>query len=108
MPLRPAVPDDNRSIYQVFEQVLKIYCQNRPGKEWVKAGLYEILNESDRATTVTIENWDDTIVPGMKLSMSIVLKQQQKSSDLAEEDCPSCGARFKGYEKFKLKRVRWY
>jgi hypothetical protein len=75
----------------------------------VKAGLYEIINEENNTAPLTVENWEDAVVPGMELSMSIVLKQQQESSSSAAQNCPSCGDRYKGYGKCKdLERVRWY
>jgi hypothetical protein len=90
--------------------MMRNHFDGRPGSEWVNRGLYEIeiINEN-QPTPLTITNWDDSIVPGMELCMAIILKQQQKSSDRAEQDCPSCGDRYKGYGKCKdLERVRWY
>jgi len=86
--------------------MMKNHFDGRPGSCWVNAGLYEIMDESARIP-LTIQNWDDTIVPGMELSMCILLKRQL--SDGSRETCPSCGVLHKPYGKCKdLERVQWY
>jgi len=88
--------------------MLNNHFDGRPGSELVNTGLYEIMNEQSKGA-LTIKDWEETIVPGMALSMSILLKRQQRTSDRTGESCPSCEAPYKGYGKCKdLERVRWY
>ncbi|KAF8248514.1 hypothetical protein K440DRAFT_625716, partial [Wilcoxina mikolae CBS 423.85] len=103
---RVLLPYEHCRNFKNFQIMLRNHFDGRPGSNWVNTGLFEILNES-QMTPLTIQNWEETIMPNMELSMSILLKQQQRSSERPPQDCPSCGVTYKGYGKCtELERVR--
>jgi hypothetical protein len=90
--------------------VLQRAFEGQPGVELVTRGLFRVLNEADASNgapaMITANSWEDTLEPGMLLSMAMI---QRKKADLTtEQECPGCGTLYNGYGKSKdLQRVRW-
>ena len=84
-----------------------ILFEGFPRNDWINQGLYEIVDENNRETTLGPKNWEDVIQPDMVISMNMLLRME-KGQGLERADCPSCGELYRGYSKCKeLERVRW-
>ena len=74
---------------------------------WVDNGSFEIFDEDNKAVMISSASWDCAISPGKTLSMAMRLKKQVPKIG-TEQECPTCGFRYKGYgNTSELERVRW-
>jgi hypothetical protein len=60
---------------QMFDSLMRHKFKGLPGDMSVKVGHYHVVDERRRWAAVGKEQWDKSVFPGSKLSMSIVLAE---------------------------------
>ena len=75
---------------QVFDRIIKAYCEGRIGAEYVRRGEYHLVY-GDGYRSIHPSALRHTVKPGMLLEMSIALRKRMSSVE-NEEICPRCHA----------------
>ena len=73
---------------EALDTEIKARFKHGPGKAEVMAEAYEIANAKDSKQVLTAAN-DATLLPGMSITMAIVVEKPSNESD----QCPSCPSR---------------
>jgi hypothetical protein len=69
-----------------FDYVVQVHCKDRVGINFIQRGDYEVLHAKDNQI-IDPSEFASTVEPGMKLEMSIVMRQ----STADQTRCPRCG-----------------
>lgn len=94
-------------LLQTFRSIVGMIFAGCPANEWVKNGLYEIVDENNPETVLGSKNWENVIEPNMIISMSMLLRKK-KGRGPEGASCPSCGEIYRRNAKStELERVRW-
>jgi hypothetical protein len=71
---------------QDFDYIVQVHCKDRVGINFIERGDYEVLHAED-SEIIGPSELASTVAPGMKLEMSIVMRQ----STADQTRCPRCG-----------------
>lgn len=85
---------------------MKFTFKRSAGKAWVKAGKYQITNDSD-GSILTAQEWEANIKAGLTVSMAMVLRKRDASDQTAGSNCPSCATPYIGIKGIEIGGVRW-
>ncbi|KAL0630921.1 hypothetical protein Q9L58_010224 [Maublancomyces gigas] len=91
--------------WEGFEDFLKFTFKRSAGKAWVKAGKYQITNDSNGGI-LTAQQWEANIKAGLTVSMAMVLRKREAIEENAGNNCPSCATPYMGIESIVVEGVR--
>ena len=96
------------SVFQGFNEMLRVNFDGTPASGWVQTQSFQIFNEDSGSSPMSMSNWEDHLVPGMLLSMAMLLKEKREMAQSNDrQSCPSCGWTCKTSPN-SCDRVRWY
>ncbi|KAF8541773.1 hypothetical protein BDD12DRAFT_828233 [Trichophaea hybrida] len=93
--------------WDVFEAILHIRFHDFPGQQRVESGNYEIRDEADASRSIAKAEWAKLILPGMGISMNMVLKRQIDGDEAyrcPRSDCNFLNERPEGVDGVNCKR----
>jgi len=73
--------------------MLRCEFKGKPGESQVNRGQYRIMAAHRRTRLIEPTQWEDSIFPGLKLVMAVVLDHLK----LSGETCPKCGGSFERF-----------
>ncbi|KAH7413667.1 hypothetical protein DE146DRAFT_2500 [Phaeosphaeria sp. MPI-PUGE-AT-0046c] len=74
--------------WEIFESMLSCKFKDRPGMRHVRSGRYLILNSRIPGETISKDDWDLIVQPGVQLHMSIgLVRSYTKSANCPRPDC---------------------
>jgi hypothetical protein len=87
---------------QIFHDFLAVIFKDQRGYAKIMQREYNLAEEDGGGTLITADNWAELIKPGMKISLSMILRK----SSAPERACPRCNNQCTGPELVG-RRLRW-